>query len=32
MIARVLVRLLGGVIYIDPHYQKGTRVIFDIQL
>lgn len=32
MIARVLVRLLGGVIYIDPSCQKGTRVIFDIEL
>lgn len=30
MIARVLVRLLGGVIYIDPSRQKGTRVVFDI--
>lgn len=32
MIARVLVRLLGGVIYIDPHYQEGTRVILGINL
>ena len=32
MVTRVLARLLGGVIYIDPHYQEGTRVVLGINL
>ena len=30
-ICRSIVRLLGGMVYIDPHYEKGTRVIFSIK-
>ena len=29
-LCRAIVRLLGGTIALDPYYQKGTRVIFDI--
>lgn len=31
MISRTLVKLLGGIIFIDPHYEAGTRVVFDIK-
>lgn len=30
-ICRSIVRLLGGMVYIDPHYEKGTRVVFSIK-
>ena len=31
MVSRTLVKLLGGIIYVDPHYEAGTRVVFDIK-
>jgi len=31
MISRTLVKLLDGVIYVDPHYEAGTRVVFGIK-
>jgi len=31
-ICKAVVRLLGGVIYVDPHYEGGARIIFDIAL
>jgi len=30
-IMRMVVRLLGGYIYVDPHYKRGTRVVFSIR-
>lgn len=32
MVCRTLVRLLEGVIYIDPHYENGTSVVFSIKI
>lgn len=32
MISRTIVRLLGGVMYVDPHYDIGTCVVFDISV
>jgi signal transduction histidine kinase len=29
---KLIIRLLGGIIYVDPHYEKGTRVIFEIKV
>ena len=29
---RLIVGLLGGLLYIDPHYKDGRRVIFDITM
>lgn len=31
-LCRTLVEFLGGSLYVDPHYRKGTRVIFDIAI
>lgn len=31
MICRALVRLLDGTIYVDPHIDDGTSVVFDIK-
>ena len=28
---RMVMRLLGGYIHVDPHYKRGTRVIFSIR-
>ncbi|MBQ7427608.1 MAG: HAMP domain-containing histidine kinase [Prevotella sp.] len=30
-IVRMVMRLLGGYIHVDPHYKRGTRVIFSIR-
>lgn len=32
MVCRTLVRLLEGLIYIDPHYENGTSVVFSIKI
>jgi len=29
---KLIIRRLGGIIYVDPHYEKGTRVIFEIKV
>ena len=31
-LCRALVRLLGGIIYIDPHRKKGTSIVFTIKI